>query len=177
MARCTFKSKYWNFDLEKEVEYKCDNNKHSKSDKCIFHDLSFLDKKENFEIVEIEFQKRIDKHISKKDKTPFFCIGYHLYELNILDRQFSNSAYFNGINILGPVTINSKFLSNVSFAGGKFSGADDVSFAAAVFSGEGSIDFTEAVFSGEGSIDFTEAVFSGGGTLISLEPNFQGEAR
>lgn len=47
MATCSFKTRYWNFDLQKDKELPCENKAQLESDKCIFHDEHFLVKEEN----------------------------------------------------------------------------------------------------------------------------------
>ena len=160
MVLCSFKSKYWNLDLKKETEFECENEKQPQSDKCIFHDLNFLNNEKNFEILEKEFQKKINECISKIDNNPLFCIGYQLYNTNIQDKEFPNPVYFNKANISGLLTINSKFLNHVSFDDAQFSGGD-VSFGGAQFSG-GHVSFFWTKFSCKGKVYFGDTKFSGG---------------
>jgi uncharacterized protein YjbI with pentapeptide repeats len=202
VVRCSFKSKYKIYNLKPseggksytEVPFKCknevdfgvENMKQRQSDKCIFHDLNFLSTEENQEKVERAFQEQINSHLSKMDNEPLLCVGYHLHELNILDREFTGSVYFNNATISGSSTVNSKFLSNVSFEDAKFSG--EVSFEGAKFLGEGIVVFDGARFSetcrvsfdgaqflGKGEVSFVDADFSSKGDVSFLNTEFSGK--
>jgi hypothetical protein len=59
LDRCSFESEYWNFDLQKDIEFECDNEGQSESDKCIFHDEHFLDNENNRKIIHEKFQKKL----------------------------------------------------------------------------------------------------------------------
>jgi len=161
VATCSFKTRYWNFESHKEIEFECENKAHSKSDKCIFHDEHFLDIEKNRETIDREFQNKIEKYLSKSktNSGSLVCIEYHLFNVNIEDREFPNPVYFNEANISGSVRINSKFHNHVSFIRAQFLGKGNVSFARAEFSGDGRVDFTDAEFSGKGDVNFKDAKF------------------
>jgi len=57
VAKCSFKRKYWNFEMEQQEEFECENDKQPESDKCIFHDEHFLDTEENCKIIQEKPQK------------------------------------------------------------------------------------------------------------------------
>jgi hypothetical protein len=59
VVKCSFKSNYTNFDLQKEIEVECEYEKQPQSDKCIFHDKHFLDNKVNRKIIQEEFQNKL----------------------------------------------------------------------------------------------------------------------
>jgi hypothetical protein len=86
---CSFKSKYWNIDLDKETEFECAEESHNNSQKCIFHDKHFLDDAKSREIIQEQFQKKIEKHLSTSNSEPLLCIGYNLYEIRLKVRNFA----------------------------------------------------------------------------------------
>jgi len=116
VVTCSFEKEYWNFELQKDIQFKCDNESKSESDKCIFHDGNLLDNEENHKIIQEEFQKKIDGYLLNGSDRPLFCIGYHLYNINIQGKEFQKSVYFDYATITGSLNINSHFISHVSFS-------------------------------------------------------------
>jgi len=169
------KARYWNFEMEQEIEFPCENKTQPESDKCIFHDEHFLDDDKNRQKIKQEFQHKIHAYLSKNDNGPLFCIGYRLCDIDIKDKEFSNSVYFNAATISGSFNISSKFHNHVSFTRAQFSGKGRVSFAGARFSGNGHVDFIGARFSGNGPLDFAGAEFSGNGHVDFTEAEFSGK--
>lgn len=163
MDTCSYKSEYWSAEEKKEVPFECDYKKQEKSDMCIFHDPSFLDNQANREIVEFEFQDKVDKHFSNGNNGPFLCVGYRLHNLHLQNKEFSTPVYFDNAYIVNSLRISSKFLKYVSFSGAEFSGNDGVSFVGAEFLGEGNVSFEGAEFVGNCDISFRGARFLGNG--------------
>jgi len=157
---CSFKTKYWNYETQKETDFECINQKQSNSENCIFHDLEFLKDKQNHETIRIQFEGIISKYTSSINNEPLFCIGYNLREVNINGKEFPNSVYFNQACFSGSLAINCTFQNNVSFDNAKFSGEGDVNFWAQCL-GKGDVNFQKAEFSKQGDVNFSGARFSG----------------
>ena len=174
MNRCSFKSKYWN-DLQEEREFECENITHSESDECIFHDKHFLDNEENHKIIVEAFHQKIEEYLLDINDKPLFCIGYHLFDINIQGKEFLKSVYFNQATIRGTLIISSNFISHLSFRDAEFSGEGNVDFRGAQFSGDGDVDFTGAKFSGDGDLDFKNVKFSGDGGVLFEGAEFSGK--
>jgi uncharacterized protein YjbI with pentapeptide repeats len=166
---CSYKSQYWNFEVQQIIEFRCKNKTELESGKCVFHDEHFLGIKGNRKIVVEEFQNKIDKYLSTKTDEPLLCIGYHLFDINIQGREFNNSVYFDEATISNCSIFNSKFLSHMSLQEAQFSG--DVYFVgtqfsaivnfSSEFSGEGHVTFSDAQFLGQGDVDLGRARFLG----------------
>jgi hypothetical protein len=161
---CSFKSKYWNFDLDKETEFECAEESHNNSQKCIFHDKHFLDDAKSREIIQEQFQKKIEKHLSTSNSEPLLCIGYNLYEISIEGKEFRNSVYFNHARVSGTFIAKCKFRSHVSFFNSQFIGNGNVSFLCE-FSGNGKVEFNNCNYSNDGNVSFSGARFSGNGNV------------
>jgi uncharacterized protein YjbI with pentapeptide repeats len=165
MVKCQFSTRYYDFEERKEVPYDCPEHDEQfvlESGFCIFHDKQYLDKEENHEIIEKQFQKKIKDYLSNVNDNSLFCIGYNLFGINIQSKEFPKPVYFDEVSILGPLTINCKFQSYVSFINSQFSGKGDINIVSE-FSYKGDVNFTDAKFSNLGLVYFLGTKFSNKG--------------
>jgi uncharacterized protein YjbI with pentapeptide repeats len=166
LAKCRFAIKYWNYESQAEIDYFCEEDSQGNSDKCIFHDVYYLqhpllsfreEKKSNV------IRKLMDKTtVSIALNKALVCIGYYLSDVTIRG-NFTKPVYFNGCRFQSRADFRSAKFSVADFRSAKFSESSDFRsaelsiawFDSAKFSRKA--DFTGAKFS---VADFGSAEFS-----------------
>jgi hypothetical protein len=181
LAKCQFTTKYWEYESQVLVDYKCpDDEETLGSGCCIYHDENFLqddNHPENKQKALTRLNNKITESVSN-DK-PLYCIGYHFPDNITIKRDFTKPVYFSKakfqrINFSfakfsgGVNFASAEFSLGVDFRSAKFSGGE--TFSLAQFSGEA--DFSSAEFSEKAY--FFSAKFSGDSMFSSAE--FSGEA-
>ena len=161
VVNCRFTTQYYDYQKRILVPYHCPEQEPSNildSGFCIFHDRRF---RQNEEKIRTEFQKKIEEYLSNSNNKPLLCIGYHLIDVDIRDKEFLGPVYFDETRFYGFLTIHSKFTSDVSFTNCKFLGEGDIDFGISEFF-NGYVGFNGAEFSNKGGVGFDRARFSGG---------------
>ena len=115
------------------------------SEKCMFHDEKFLDKRpENKEIVRNRFIRKFKEAITDSEKKPFDCTGY-----------FLTDVVLTGIIPINVVFIYATFKGEANFWNAEFTG--EAYFRNAKFTGKA--DFRSAEFTGD--LNFDQCKFDG----------------
>ena len=158
-------------ETNKQEEYFCDEESHSSSDYCIFHDKHYLehDYKNRKNTVIKRLHSKIEEDI--KEKKEILCIGYHIPEIEI-NEKFFVSVYFNWTNFVGKTSFkNSEFHKSVDFSYTKFIG-DHVLFMGAKFFGKiVMFEFTEF---NSTNLNFSWIEFSVKKKISFIGANFKG---
>ena len=111
MPGCKFTSEYWDYEVGKYVDFKCQEEDPLASDFCIFHDEDCLQDKTNYgeykRKVLDRFKHKVDDAIS--NKKPLFCIGFQLPDFSLSDlstskEEFTKPVYFSGLQFFGKAT-------------------------------------------------------------------------
>jgi hypothetical protein len=148
-----FKDRYWDFESDGFVEFKC-SEQAKKDDFCIFHHSEYW--KENEKLVRERFYEKVEA--ARRNKEKLVCRRYNLPSINVTE-EFESSVYFSRTKFHGKANFsNTKFSRAAGFAHAEFS--EDADFSHTSFSG--TADFFHAKFSKEAKFErarFSESVF------------------
>jgi Pentapeptide repeats (9 copies) len=107
LPKCKFTTKYYDYEIRKEVDFKCPEKESFASGFCIFHDKDYLQDKTNYE----EHKRKILDRLKQKVNhaiaynEPLLCICFQLPEFSLsdlsIDKKFTRSLYFNGSQFFG----------------------------------------------------------------------------
>ena len=102
MPKCQYTTKYFNYEIHKEVDFYCDEEESLASGRCIFHDKNYLQDKTNND----EHKRRVLDRLKHKvnraisNNESLFCIGFQLPDFSLSDlsisENFTKPAYFSG---------------------------------------------------------------------------------
>lgn len=142
---CRFKDRYWDFESEGLVEFKC-SEPAIKDDLCIFHHPEYW--KENEKQVRERFYEKVET--ARRNRKKLVCRGYNLPSIEVTG-EFKSPIYFSRTKFHGKASFSkTKFSREASFPHAEFS--EEADFSHASFSG--TADFFRAEFSGKAYFDF-----------------------
>ncbi|MGB8938363.1 MAG: hypothetical protein WCC17_24995 [Candidatus Nitrosopolaris sp.] len=98
MVKCSFTTKYQNFESHREMDFYCEKDEDIlNSGLCIFHDKNYLQDKAsrgpNEQNVRDKLMAKISENVMDTTK-PLLCIGYYLPSIKI-NETFVKPAYFS----------------------------------------------------------------------------------
>jgi len=151
MVKCSFNSKYFDYENQNTKLFECDKDAHN-SKLCIFHDPEYADQEKIIEQLSEKTKK------ASKNNEPLFCIGYNIPKI-IVRESFSKPVYFTKSKFQIANFAKSKFeiadFSGSQFISANFSGAkfEEADFMAIKVKGKA--DFSGTTFSKK--INFSES--------------------
>ena len=132
MPECQFTTQYFNYEIRKQDDFKCQEP--LVSEFCIFHDKGYLQDKANNKEHKQEvldgLKRKVNHAISNHE--PLFCVGFQLpdfslsdliSDLSIISKEFSEPVYFSQANFQGEVNFHeAKFQREADFINSEFYG-------------------------------------------------------
>jgi hypothetical protein len=116
LPKCKFTTKYYDYEIRKEVDFNCDDEEPLASDFCIFQDKNYLHysnylssfHKEHKTAVLGRLKRKVNHAISNNE--PLLCIGFGLPDFSLSDlsisKEFSKPVYFSGTKFKGGVSFS-----------------------------------------------------------------------
>jgi hypothetical protein len=170
LANCQFTTIYWDYEIDKTVNFNCQEEP-LVSGFCFFHDKDYLHDKTDYD----EYKRKVLERLRYKvnhavsNKQPLFCIGFHLTDFSLSDLSISKEStkpvYFNGSQFFGKTDFSGSKFQEVHFDNANFQG--EASFHGANFQKQASFyhsDFYgKTYFSGDfnGTTNFNYVLFEG----------------
>jgi hypothetical protein len=117
LAKCQFTTKYYDYEIDKEVDFNCDEEPLA-SGFCIFHDKDYLQDNTNNEEHKRKVQDRLKHKVNYtiSNNEPLLCIGFQLPDFILSDlsstKKFTRPVYFS----------RSQFFGIAYFGGANFPG-------------------------------------------------------
>lgn len=143
--KCKFKDRYWDFESDGFVEFKC-SEPAIKDDFCVFHHPRYW--KGHKKQVREKFYEKVEA--ARRNKKKLLCRGYNLPSIEVTG-EFESPFYFSRVKFHGKVSFSkTKFSREVSFPHAEFS--EEAVFSHVEFSG--TADFFRAQFSRKAYFDF-----------------------
>lgn len=124
---CKFKSKYYDYEGQKNIDFNCDEEPLS-SGLCIFHDegiQTIPNKEEYYRKIKEKFSDRVKKAAGKNET--LLCIGFYLPSFVILGfatKDFTKPVYFVNCRFEGADFSRVKFQGLADFTSSVFQRAD-----------------------------------------------------
>jgi len=151
--KCMFKDRYWDFESEGFVTFKC-SEPAIKDNLCVFHHPEYW--KENEKQVRERFHEKVEA--ARRNKEKLVCRGYNLPSIEATG-EFESSVYFSRTKFHGMANFsNARFCKVAGFPHAEFS--ENADFFHTTFSGVA--DFFGAQFSKEAKFErarFSESAF------------------
>jgi hypothetical protein len=164
--KCRFKHNllYWDFDLERFVEFKCSESA-KKDGFCVFHHPEYW--KDNEKQLRERFYEKVER--VRRNGKKLLCIGYNLPSMEV-EGEFKSAVYFSWAKFHGKADFShANFFKEACFPNAEF--FDQANFSHAHFSGV--TDFFCAKFFGRTT--FYRANFSERAFFTELRKGSEGD--
>jgi hypothetical protein len=80
LPKCQFTTKYYDYEIRKNVDFDCPEEEPLASGFCIFHDKDYLQDKTNNEEHKRKVLNRLERKVNHaiSNNEPLLCIGFQL---------------------------------------------------------------------------------------------------